>query len=119
MTPCVVCGQPGEPLKAVKLSFADNHETRRTEISWEPAPSPGASCSPACASLVFAKPFATTTEQQKLHAWRWRSRRAEVRSERFEEPIPMDAGDREWAALLAIAEQRFPRSEPETRRRDG
>jgi len=103
MMTCLVCGREGtEPLKAVKLKFEDDAIECRTHITWEHAPSPGASCSPACASLIFARP---TANDKELEAWRWRQRRAEARGERFDEARPADLEEREWRLLRARLER--------------
>lgn len=95
MTPCSVCGKQGEPLSAVRADFSGG------ELRWVEGRSPGASCSPECATLVYVRPVDLTTDEMVLTAWAWRTRRAAVRGERFDEPPPFSATER-----AAILEQR-------------
>lgn len=96
MTPCAVCGLPGEPLKGVRADFSDG------DLRWVTAPSPGNACSPECATLVFVRPWDMTHDEQRLTAWRWRQRRAEARGEVFNEAPPMDEEERKWVVLNSM-----------------
>jgi hypothetical protein len=93
---CSVCQRDGaQPLRAIRPEFTEDHDARKTRIRWVPAESPGAACSPECATLVYVKPRAGMTRDEiELSAWTWRARRAEVRGEEFTEPPPLSEGDR-------------------------
>lgn len=90
MTPCTVCGLPGEPLRAMS--------------GWpeRDAPSPGAACSPECATFIFVRPRNETPDERKLTAWAWRKRRAEARGGPFDEPCPMTEADRKWLVWCSL-----------------
>jgi hypothetical protein len=88
MSPCAVCDRPGQPLKGVRATFPGG------ALTWVEAPSPGAACSPECATFVFVRPSDETEDQRKLSAWRWRQRRAQARGEAFNEAPPMDEAER-------------------------
>jgi len=87
MSPCSVCGRPGQALKAVRWDGSA-------------APSPGVACSPECTSLVFFAQTATTPDEKRLESWRWKQRRAEVRGVAFTEAAPLHPVEREWVVLL-------------------
>lgn len=82
------------------MRFNDGHF-----VGWGNAPSPGVSCSPACASLIFAQQYASKEpDEMALEAWRWRYRRAQSHGLPFNEPAPLTRGGREWGCLRAQLE---------------
>lgn len=87
MSPCSVCGRPGEALKAVRYDGST-------------APSPGITCSPECTSLVFFAQTVATQDERRLESWRWRQRRAEVYGTPSIEKPPLHAVEREWLMFL-------------------
>jgi hypothetical protein len=98
---CAVCGKPGEPLKAVRLKFANGGFE-----GFEHALSPGVSCSPQCASLIFARQTVPgELDEKSIEAWRWRQRRAESLGLPFDEAKPPTFADREWLVLKAKLER--------------
>lgn len=99
MTPCDVCGRDGEPLRAVRPVFHEDHDARKTHVEWVAAESPGAACSPECATFVYVKAPQQTPDQRALTAWAWRARRAQSHGVPFEEPPPFNEAERQLLVL--------------------
>lgn len=95
MSPCTVCGRPGERVHG------------------------GAACSVECATLLFVRPKDETPDERALSSWRWRQRRAETRGEPFTEPCPYDEAERALIVRMSMLRRSQPAVAADIERRAG